>query len=121
MRRPLIAALTLSAASLTLGGCDWIRGMNGGAGDSADTQMRSVEILPGTASDEMILLDQASGDGTTIDAAPDAAAPRGAAAEAEATDGAAAETPAAGETPDAGADETIRPPAGGAEPDRPTG
>ncbi|QJQ32525.1 hypothetical protein GV829_08735 [Sphingomonas lacunae] len=53
----------LAPAALMLGGCDWLFG----AGSSADTQMTNVEILPGTASDEMITLDQASGDGTAID------------------------------------------------------
>lgn len=57
-------ALTLVVpAALMLAGCDWISG----AGSSSDTAMTNVEILPGTASDEMITLDQASGDGTAID------------------------------------------------------
>ena len=56
-----VPALTLIAPlALMLGGCDWIAG----AGSSSDTKMTNVEILPGTASDEMITLDQASGDGT---------------------------------------------------------
>lgn len=57
------ALALLLPATLMLGGCDWLFG----AGSSADTQMTNVEILPGTASDEMITLDQASGDGTAID------------------------------------------------------
>jgi len=57
------ALVVLAPAALMLGGCDWLFG----AGSSADTQMTNVEILPGTASDEMITLDSASGDGTAID------------------------------------------------------
>ena len=50
-------------AALMIGGCDWVSS----AGNSSSTTMTNVEILPGTASDEMITLDQASGDGTAID------------------------------------------------------
>ena len=56
------ATLCLAAAAFTLSGCDWFTTTT-----STDTQMKNVEILPGTASDEMITLDQASGDGTAID------------------------------------------------------
>lgn len=57
------ALACLVPATLLLGGCDWFSGI----ANSNDTQMTNVEILPGTASDEMITLDQASGDGTAID------------------------------------------------------
>ena len=50
----------LVIAALALSGCDWFKGVTG----STDTEMKNVEILPGTASDEMITLDSASGDGT---------------------------------------------------------
>jgi hypothetical protein len=111
-----IRMMTAAAATLLIGGCDWA------TGSSADTQMRNVEILPGTASDEMITLDQASGEGTSIDTsvaagpavpgapsvADDAAEP----AETAATDGGDGETSNNG-------DVIIRPPAGGAEPTAP--
>lgn len=116
-------AFTL-AAGIALAGCDWASG-----GSSSDTQMKNVEILPGTASDEMVTLDQASGDGTALDpssavgpvtkAADDAADKTG--EEAASADGAAdgAENPEAEglspTTPRAG-DVIIRPPTGAAEP-----
>lgn len=56
-------------AALALSGCDWFKSVSG----SADTEMKNVEILPGTASDEMITLDSASGDGTAIDTSVDVA------------------------------------------------
>ncbi len=58
-------ALLLCAAGLSLAGCNQITGR--GDGDSAQTRMRNVEVQPGTASDEMVTLDQASGDGTAVD------------------------------------------------------
>ena len=58
----LIMASGLTIAALALGGCDWVKGATSG-----DTEMKNVEIQPGTASDEMITLDSANGDGTAID------------------------------------------------------
>ena len=58
----LILASGLTIAALALGGCDWVKGATSG-----DTEMKNVEIQPGTASDEMITLDSANGDGTAID------------------------------------------------------
>ena len=67
-----VALTSALALSPLLSGCDWLGGAMG-----KDTQMKNVEILPGTASDEMVTLDQASGDGTAIDTSaatgPDAA------------------------------------------------
>ena len=68
MKAPLTI---LVIAALTLSGCDWFKGVAG----SADTEMKNVEILPGTASDEMITLDSTSGDGTAIDTSVDVAPP----------------------------------------------
>lgn len=62
MTRPRLIAATLLSA-IALAGCDWL----GGASSSNETEMRNVEIQPGTVSDEMITLDAASGDGTAID------------------------------------------------------
>ena len=106
----------LAPAALMLGGCDRFSG-----GSSADTQMTNVEILPGTASDEMITLDQASGDGTAIDTSvevrpgePDRPARPEDATEGDSTDAPASDEPAAA-TVDAEAarpgDVVIRPPA----------
>lgn len=113
--RPATAAL-LAVSALALAGCDLFSG-----GSSADTTMRNVEILPGTASDEMITLDQASGDGTAVDTSV-AVGPAAPAQEGEdATDGEATES--SDTAPTAGGSEAddlvIRPPAGGAEPDAP--
>ena len=47
--------------ALLLAGCDRL------PGHRTTTTMRDVEILPGTASDEMVTLDQAAGDGTAVD------------------------------------------------------
>lgn len=115
------SAALLALSALALAGCDLFSG-----GNSADTTMRNVEILPGTASDEMITLDQASGDGTAIDTSV-AVGPAAPAAAGDA-DG-EGETPADGEGEGAGSetgsggseadDVVIRPPAGGAEPDAP--
>jgi hypothetical protein len=112
------AATLLLVSSLALAGCDLLSG-----GSSADTTMRNVEILPGTASDEMITLDQASGDGTAIDTsvAVGPTAPADADEDAEegeapaADEGAAADSAGGSEADDL----VIRPPAGGAEPDAP--
>jgi hypothetical protein len=110
--RPAAAFIAISA--LTLAGCDLFSG-----GSTADTTMRNVEILPGTASDEMITLDQASGDGTAIDTA---AAVDPAAASDEEAEGGEASTDEEGGDSSGGSeadDLVIRPPAGGAEPDAP--
>ena len=118
-----VPALTLIAPlALMLGGCDWIAG----AGSSSDTKMTNVEILPGTASDEMITLDQASGDGTAIDPslavrpgepgrADDADKPAGDATDADAAPDAPAasdDAPAPADAPDDSdrPDVVIRPP-----------
>lgn len=114
----IIRPILTIAAVLLLAGCDWI------GGSSADTDMRNVEILPGTASDEMITLDQASGDGTAIDTSiavvPTALSSAGDDAADSATDAAAD----SGESPDGSdastsGDVVIRPPSGGAEPSGP--
>lgn len=106
-RRLAPFAIGLLIAPL-LGGCDWI------SRSTSDTTMRNVEILPGTASDEMITLDQASGDGTAIDASRDIGpvAPSDAAGD-SADDRDADDAPAAssGETSNSG-DVVIRPPDG---------
>lgn len=116
------AIFLVSVSALALTGCDWFSG-----GSSADTEMKNVEIMPGTASDEMITLDQASGDGTAIDGST--AVGPGAPAAANASDdddedGADGDTPASSDdsadAPDAGGgDVVIRPPASGPEPDAP--
>jgi hypothetical protein len=110
-RLPLIL---FAAASVS--GCDQI-GITGGS-PTSDTDMRSVEIEVGTASDEMIILDSASGDGTAVDtsAAVGPAPPRPATSDDDADEAPAADRP---ERPDSGEDQVIRPPAGGAEPDSP--
>lgn len=110
-----LSAVPVIAAALLLGSCDWVNGSS-----TVDTQLRNVEIQPGTASDEMITLDQASGDGTSIDtsAAIGPALPGApSAADDAAATAAGADTPDSAETPDASdsGDVTIRPPAGGAE------
>lgn len=104
-------------AALMLGGCDWFSGV----GNSNDTQMTNVEILPGTASDEMITLDQASGDGTAIDTSvevrpgePDRPARPDDATEGDGADAPASDEPAAtADDPEADrpGDVVIRPPA----------
>jgi hypothetical protein len=109
-------ALLLPLAAISLAGCDQL-GI-GGSAPASDTNMRSVEIEVGTASDEMILLDQSSGDGTAIDpsSAVGPTAPRpatsGAASEGEDSERPTTETRING-------DQVIRPPASGAEPDSP--
>ena len=114
MKARLACAAALTALALPLAGCDRL---GGGDGDSADTQMKNVEILPGTASDEMVTLDQASGDGTAIDqsraigpATPGPAPAAGADDDEEASADAGAQDVASE------SDVVIRPPAGGAEP-----
>ena len=82
MKHARLAAL--AAAALASGGCDLFQQESA----SADTEMRNVEILPGTASDEMITLDAASGDGTAIDTSVDPERAAG---------GAAPDRPATGE------------------------
>jgi hypothetical protein len=110
------AATLLAISALALAGCDLLS-----SGSSTDTTMRNVEILPGTASDEMITLDQASGDGTAIDTsvAVGPVAPAGPEDDAEegtaTTDGEDAASEGGSEADDL----VIRPPAGGAEPDAP--
>lgn len=119
-----IAAALLAAPMLS--GCDWF-----GRAIGNDTQMKNVEILPGTASDEMVTLDSASGDGTALDPSG-AVGPEVAADAADAADASDASsspdatdtTPAdGGENPDAASpaaaspavrpgDVVIRPPAG---------
>jgi hypothetical protein len=112
------ALALLAPAALMLGGCDWLFR----AGSSTDTQMTNVEILPGTASDEMITLDQASGDGTAIDTSvavrpgePDRSERPEDASEADSSEDAPANDEAAAATDDAEAerpgDTVIRPPA----------
>lgn len=119
-----IAMTALAAIALTA--CS-----GGGSSAATDTRMRNVDILDGTASDEMILLDQASGETTAIDPSTDSgpAAPRpapsangdtaggaapgtGAAGNTDApvSNEAAADRPSAGTTANAG-DVVIRPPA----------
>lgn len=121
MTRHRLVVATIAAA-FTLAGCDLI----GGAGSSADTQMTNVEIQPGTASDEMITLDAASGDGTAIDTSTAIAppVPGEEASDTEAADDAAADpdTPVASDDADTDArpgDVVIRPPGGRAEGDAP--
>ncbi len=117
--RPALTLILLSAA--TLCGCD-AAGITGG-GATSDTNMRSVDIQAGTASDEMILLDSASGDGTAVDtsAAVGPAPPRpvGDTGDGASTDDSADTSGNDAPAPTAGGDTVIRPPAGGAEPDGP--
>ncbi len=115
-----IASTAIAIIALTLTGCDWF----GGAATSADTEMKNVEILPGTASDEMITLDAASGDGTAIDTSAAIGPPvpgedRDEDADDEATD---PDTPVSSEDPEPETqpgDVVIRPPGGRAEGDPP--
>jgi hypothetical protein len=117
----LIALPLLAVSALALTGCDWFNSQT-----SSDTQMKNVEILPGTASDEMITLDQASGDGTAIDTstAVGPAPPRPAAADAADEGGDSSnngDTPATDDSEEGRGsprDTVIRPPAGGAEQDK---
>ncbi len=115
------ALILLIVPTITLAGCDQI-GLSGGA-PTTDTNMRSVDIQAGTASDEMIILDQASGDGTAIDtsvaAGPAAPRPAGADDDDDADDDDAAPADTANTGTATGGDQVIRPPAGGAEPDGP--
>jgi hypothetical protein len=84
-----IALISLSALALTA--CSGSAG-----GGTTDTQMRNVDIVAGTASDEMILLDQASGESTAIDPSTDTgpAAPRPVVADDD-SDAPAGDTPTA--------------------------
>ena len=115
--------LTLSAALLMvpLAGCDWF------SGSSSSTKMQNVEIQPGTASDEMITLDQASGDATAIDPST-AVGPPTASSDSHNAPRSSRSSDTSDQTPndDAGSaattsagDQVIAPPAGGAEPTRP--
>lgn len=120
MTRPrLIAATALSA--LALAGCDWL----GVSGTSTDTQMRNVEIQPGTVSDEMITLDAASGDGNAVDASTAIGPPvAGEAADSDEAEESASDpdAPVASDTPEPETqpgDVVIRPPGGRAEGDAP--
>lgn len=111
------ALALLVPTALLLGGCDWFSGV----GSSNDTRMTNVEILPGTASDEMITLDQASGDGTAIDTSvevrpgePDRPAPPEDATESDSADaptGDDAASPADDAEATRPGDAVIRPPA----------
>lgn len=115
MTKHRLPALMLVAATLSLGGCDWFK-----TATSSETEMKNVEILAGTASDEMITLDQASGDGTAIDTstATGPAAPRPAATAAGegSTEADAASPSDAPTSPDSAGDE----PAGNPTPPRST-
>lgn len=118
-RHRLAAACIVTAFALA--GCDLI-----GGGSSADTQMTNVEIQPGTASDEMVTLDAASGDGTAVDTstAVGPALPGEPSSDAEADADAAADPDAPAAAGDAEVetrpgDVVIRPPAGRAEGDAP--
>ena len=122
MTHRLTACTALVIAALSLSGCDWFKGVTG----SADTEMKNVEILPGTASDEMITLDSASGDGTAIDTSVDVAPPAPGAEdkgddESDATDAESPDTPVSSEDePETRpGDLVIRPPAPRAEPPAP--
>ncbi len=57
----LFAMAAVLLASSVVAGCDRI------AGGDSETKLANVEVQPGTASDEMITLDDADGDGTAID------------------------------------------------------
>ena len=113
-RRPALSLLLIAAAALPLSGCDWLRGRS-----SNDTRMTNVEIQPGTVSDEMVTLDDASGDGTAIDSstATGPAAPGARSTGGETGDSAdsadTTEDAASAGDEGAGGDTVIRPPAGG--------
>ncbi len=89
-----------------ISGCDWF------SGQKSESDMRNVEILPGTASDEMITLDSAAGDGTAIDpsTATGPATPA-AASEGDASDAEDKGTDAAPADGANGGDQVIAPPA----------
>lgn len=53
--------LSLSVASLTLAGC----GDSGGS--TSTTKMTNVEVVDGTISDDMIMLDTIAAEGTSVD------------------------------------------------------
>lgn len=53
--------LSLSVASLTLAGC----GNSGGS--TSTTKMTNVEVVDGTISDDMIMLDTIAAEGTSVD------------------------------------------------------
>jgi hypothetical protein len=117
IRRPALPLL-LIAAALPLSGCDWLRGRSSG-----DTRMTNVEIQPGTVSDEMVTLDDASGDGTAIDtgtatgpAVPGARSGGGETAGSSDDQASSTDAPASSDDSDTSGDTVIRPPAGGPEP-----
>lgn len=60
IKKLLLPTFTV-AASLTLAAC----GQSGGSGST--TKMTNVEVVDGTISDDMILLDTSAGDGTAVD------------------------------------------------------
>ena len=115
-----LSPLLLITAALPLSACNWF-----GGGSSSDTEMKNVEILPGTASDEMVTLDSASGDGTALDTStaigpvsPGATAKgsqEGGAAADDSADQASDAAPSS-DGGDTSGDVVIRPPAGGPEP-----
>lgn len=108
-------AFILPLAALALTGCDYVSSVGN------DTEMKNVEILPGTASDEMVTLDSANGDGTAIDpsTAVGPAQPKPTAAEEAADEAMKAKDAENGDDSSSNGDTVVRPPAGGAEPDRP--
>ena len=63
--RTALPRATAIAALVLLGACNLVTA--GGDSSATDTNMKSVEIQEGTASDEMILLDQSNVDGTAVD------------------------------------------------------
>jgi hypothetical protein len=103
------ATALMLIAAISLGGCDMLGIGNSSSGGTSDTNMRSVDIQAGTASDEMIILDTASGDGTAIDpsSAVGPAAPRPAAEdeeEGESDSPSTSTAPEAASTPSVNAD-----------------
>lgn len=61
MTKKLLHFALLLAPSFALAGC----GQSGGS--SSTTKMTNVEVVDGTISDDMILLDTSTGDGTAVD------------------------------------------------------
>lgn len=105
MKHNLLRAAPILLLPL-LAGCDWF------GGQQSESDMRNVEILPGTASDEMITLDSAASDGTAIDpsTATGPAAPATASAEDASSDAEDKGAEAASDGENAG-DTIIAPPA----------
>lgn len=81
-----------------------------GTGDETKTttKLDAVEVQPGTASDAMIMLDDADADGTSLDSSGGALTAEGAAAAQAEADRAAEEAPA-DETTEAPIDESAEP------------